>query len=70
MLISKIRCPYGCNNSIFGESTKTIVADNSNLLLDSQKQNTQQAHTVKTYTCQCCGNSFDTPLKENNRTVL
>lgn len=65
-LITKMRCPMGCVNPIFTQSTR-IVQENSNLILEG-------ATTVKinSYTCQCCGSKFD--LREskssNGRMIL
>lgn len=72
MLIQKLSCPFGCQNSIFAESTRTVVAPNSNLLFDAQRQTVPKAEKVKVYQCQCCGNTFEThqPTTGSGRMVL
>jgi len=70
MIIEKIICPYGCSNSLFIESTKTIMAPNTNLLLDSKKQAQTQVEVVKCYTCQCCGRGFETHQPTSSKVVL
>lgn len=67
MLIQKLVCPFGCKNSIFGESTKTIQTGNSNLLLEG---NIPQTKKIKIYSCQCCGNTFETQMTNEGRNVL
>lgn len=57
MLINKINCPRGCKNSMFMESTKVLNEGNSNLLLEGG--GIHGSVVVKSYTCQCCGTSFD-----------
>lgn len=57
MLINKINCPKGCKNSIFMESTRTLNEGNSNLLLEGGHPSAPIV--IKSYTCQCCGASFE-----------
>jgi len=63
MLVEKIHCPKGCKKATFSESRKTVMNNNSNLLLDSEK-NTKPTKTVKVYTCNCCHTSFE--MSEDN----
>lgn len=70
MLIQKLKCPYGCSDSIFTENTRTITVNDSNLLLDSSAIPSQVSETIKTYVCQCCGNSFDTHQKNDNGRIV
>lgn len=58
MLINKINCPRGCKNSIFMESTKTLNEGSSNLLLEGGGSGKSPV-IIKSYTCQCCGVSFE-----------
>lgn len=51
-LISRVKCPMGCQNSTITERVKHVKAPNSDLLLEG-------VQTVKVYTCQCCGNTFE-----------
>jgi len=64
MIVKKMKCPQGCENTTFLESVKSVNAANQNLLLDSQKSNSNNLQKVKVYTCSCCHNSFE--IKENN----
>jgi hypothetical protein len=66
MLVQKMKCPQGCENSTFLESVKTVVENDSNLLLDSEKQTKPQVKNVKVYTCNCCHNSFEIPQGNNS----
>ena len=70
MLIDKIICPYGCSNSVFTESTRTVTASNSDLLLDSNQRAQTPIETIKSYTCQCCGKGFETHLATANKNIL
>ena len=65
-LINKIKCPMGCSSSTFSESTKTINESKDSLLLEG---NNSSSKTVKSYTCHCCGNTFDM-TKKSDKTVL
>jgi rubrerythrin len=67
MLIQKMRCPRGCENAIFSESVKVLQAIPSNLLLEGQSPTIEQ---VKVYTCNCCGNTFETKEKSDGKLVL
>ena len=70
MLIQKVTCPYGCNNSTMNESTRVVDLQVDNLLLDNAaKPNGQSQKTVKVYTCSCCNKSFEVPA-ENKSNVL
>ena len=56
-LLTRVKCPMGCQNSIFTERTKVVSNPNTNLL---QETGTIPAvQRVKVYTCQCCGKSFE-----------
>ncbi len=55
-LLTRIKCPMGCQNSIFTESTKIVQKSSNSLLLESEKENKV---IIKVYTCQCCGNTFE-----------
>jgi hypothetical protein len=70
MLIQKMNCPQGCKSATFLESVKTIINNNSNLLLDSNNQSTEQTKSVKVYTCNCCHNSFEIPQNNIGRVIL
>ena len=71
MIIQKMKCPQGCEESTFLESVKTVIDNNSNLLLDSEKQSKQVSKSVKVYTCNCCHNSFEIPeINNSSRMVL
>ena len=72
MIIQKINCPYGCERATFTESTETIVEANNNLLLESDKKETQKLKKVKIYTCNCCGRTFQVPLEstDNSQNLL
>jgi hypothetical protein len=72
MLIQKLSCPFGCKNSIFAESTRTVASPNSNLLFDAQRQAAPTVEKVKVYQCQCCGNTFEThaPATNGGRMIL
>lgn len=61
-LINRIKCPMGCSNSLFTESTKVITENSDPLLLESGKQSKA---IIKTYTCHCCGNTFE--MKQQNQ---
>jgi len=63
MIVQKMKCPHGCENTTFLESVKSVNTSNDNLLLDSQKSN-MSSQKVKVYTCSCCHNSFE--IKENS----
>ncbi len=69
MLIEKKICPHGCVGQL-SESIKTVVAGNSNLLLDSSKFTAPVTEIVKVYTCSCCGGSFETHQPSNSRMVI
>jgi len=64
MIVQKMKCPHGCEETTFLESVKSVNTSNQNLLLDSQKSNSNNLQKVKVYTCSCCHNSFE--IKENN----
>ena len=68
MLITKMKCPYGCESPVFTESVKTMQAVPSNLLLETGAQPVTEC--VKVYTCNCCGNTFETKEKGDGRMVL
>lgn len=68
MLIQKMRCPRGCENAVFSESVKFLQAVPSNLLLEGNK--TPTTEQVKVYTCNCCGNTFETKEKSDGKLVL
>ena len=70
MIIQKMKCPQGCEESTFLESVKTVIDNNSNLLLDSEKQSKQASKSVKVYTCNCCHNSFEIPENNSNKMIL
>ncbi len=72
MLITKIICPFGCpiDKATFLESTKTIFSKNSNLLLESKNISNSIIEKTKVYTCQCCGNIFETHQQNNGKSVL
>jgi hypothetical protein len=71
MLVQKMKCPQGCESATFLESVKTVTENNSNLLLDSEKQLKPQTKSVKVYTCNCCHNSFEISQKNTSgRMVL
>jgi hypothetical protein len=72
MLIERIRCPYGCENSIMTESKKQIVTGSLNLLLDSMGQSNPVATTniVSEFTCSCCGKTISETKKRDSRMVL
>jgi len=59
-LINRIKCPMGCNNAIFTETTKIINEGKSPLLLEGNSPKT----IIKVYKCQCCGNVFE--MKQAN----
>jgi len=59
MIVQKMKCPHGCENTTFLESVKSVNSSNNNLLLDSQKGNVNNVQKVKVYTCNCCHNSFE-----------
>lgn len=61
MILQKMHCPYGCQNSVLSESTKTISNPNQNLLLDDNRQFGSNTKTVKVYTCNCCSHTFEVP---------
>jgi hypothetical protein len=61
-LISKVRCPKGCQNSRLSERTKTVTNPSSNLLQEAGVES--PSVKVKVYTCQCCGQSFE--MSESN----
>lgn len=58
MLIERVICPYGCQNSVMLESTRTVLTGNANLLLDSTAT-TPATKIVKSYSCSCCGRGFE-----------
>ncbi len=60
-LLTRVKCPVGCENPIFTESVRIVMEENNNLLQEGKRPATKR---IKTYTCHCCGNSFD--LFENN----
>jgi hypothetical protein len=64
MIVKKMKCPQGCENTTFLESVKSVNTSNQDLLLDSQKSNSSNSQKVKVYTCSCCHNSFE--IKENS----
>lgn len=69
-LLQRIKCPMGCSNSVFSESTKIIKENLNNLLLESGKSNSIK---IKSYTCHCCGNSFEireTTSNKNGKYIL
>lgn len=68
MLIQKMRCPRGCENAIFSESVKVLSATPSNLLLEGAQAPVTEKVIV--YTCNCCGNAFETKEKSDGRLVL
>tara|TARA_R110000868_G_scaffold38669_1_gene135205 strand:+ start:13074 stop:13289 length:216 start_codon:yes stop_codon:yes gene_type:complete len=71
MIVQKMKCPQGCEESTFLESVKAVMENNSNLLLDSKKQPKQTAKSIKVYTCNCCHNSFEIPeINNSSRMVL
>jgi hypothetical protein len=70
MLIQKMNCPQGCKSATFLESVKTVINNNSNLLLDSNNQPIQQTKSVKVYTCNCCHNSFEILDNKNGKVIL
>ncbi len=55
-LLTRVKCPMGCSNSMFTESTKIIKESGNPLLLESGKE---KKSVIKIYTCQCCGNTFE-----------
>lgn len=61
-LLTRIKCPMGCENSIFTETTKMISRGNGNLLLEGVEA---APIKVKSYTCKCCGNTFE--IQESGR---
>lgn len=71
MLLQKLHCPHGCQNSVLTESVKTITIGNSNLLLDNHPAgNIPQTEKVRVFTCSCCGNSFETHQRPSEKNVL
>ena len=70
MIIQKMKCPQGCEESTFLESVRTVVENDSNLLLDSQTQIKQEIKSVKVYICNCCHNSFEIPENNSDKMVL
>ena len=68
MLIQKMRCPRGCDNAVFSESVKILETTPSNLLLEGNKPPVTEH--VKVYTCNCCGNAFETRESNNGKIVL
>jgi len=65
-LLSKVVCPMGCKNAMFSERTKTIQANSNNLLLETGLLSSTK---VKVYTCNCCGNSFEMPIRESKNVL-
>ncbi len=61
-LLTRVKCPMGCTNSIFTERTKTVTNPNANLLLEGVN-----SIKVKVYTCQCCGNAFEIQESHSNK---
>lgn len=55
-LLTRVKCPMGCANSLFTETTKIIKESDNSLLLESGKNSKS---IIKSYTCQCCGNTFE-----------
>lgn len=70
MLIERMICPFGCANATLMESTKQVVTGNSNLLLDSSKLTAPVTETVKIYSCNCCGRSFESHQPSDGRMVI
>ena len=66
MLVKKMKCPHGCEESNFLESTKTVIDPNAKLLLDSNSQQGNVSKNIKVYTCNCCHNSFEIPETNSN----
>ncbi len=60
-LLTRVKCPMGCSNSLFTETTKIIKKSSNSLLLESGKESKS---VIKVYTCQCCGNTFE--MKQNS----
>lgn len=70
-LISRVKCPMGCQNSMFTERVKLVTNPNSNLLQETGIQ--APSVKVKVYTCQCCGQTFEMTesiLKSNGKQIL
>jgi hypothetical protein len=63
-----MKCPYGCESPVFTESIKTVSMAPSNLLLEGQTEPVSE--TVKSYSCNCCGNTFETKEKSDGKIVL
>ena len=66
-LINRITCPMGCNNSLFTETTKIVNENKTPLLLESDRN---QKIIIKTYTCNCCGNTFEMKKPTSNKFLL
>lgn len=63
-LINRIKCPMGCSNAIFTETTKVIKEGKNPLLLEGANT------VVKVYKCQCCGNTFEMKQPNSSKQVL
>ena len=63
MILQSMKCPYGCEKPSFNESVRTEKQLNENLL---QEGVVLPPKRIKTYTCTCCGGSFDVPITEGN----
>ena len=69
MLIQKLNCPYGCQNTTFAESVKQVNATSENLLLDGGNHNINSTNStsVKVYTCNCCSTTFEIPVTNTEK---
>jgi rubrerythrin len=68
MILQKMKCPYGCESPVFTESVKALETTPSNLLLEGNKPPVTEH--VRVYTCNCCGNTFETKENSDGRIVL
>ena len=46
MIVKKMKCPQGCENTTFLESVKSVNTSNQDLLLDSQNLNSSKSQKL------------------------
>lgn len=64
MILNKMKCPYGCENTTFTESVRSIQNSLDNLLLDGNNGASNinsNVTNIKVYTCNCCHKTFEIP---------
>jgi len=66
MLIERIKCPHGCDNATFLESTRYVKSSQSNLLQEASYGPSNANKKIKSYTCNCCNSTFEIHENDNS----